>query len=148
MVRLHRRCLTVALGAALLVGVAPGAGAAPRAELWARWQAHDPTSSLRLDHSAWAGFLARYVETGADGVNRVAYGRVTPQDRATLDGYVEALARQPVSSLSRPQQMAYPLRRDRRRPLRLAPQRRPAQAQRRALVSQGDRRSACEATRF
>jgi hypothetical protein len=107
MIRLHRRWLTVALAAALLVGVAPGAGAAPRAELWPRWQAHDPGSSLRIDHSAWAGFLARYVETGTDGVNRVAYGRVTPQDRATLDGYIEALARLPVSSLSRPQQMAY-----------------------------------------
>jgi Protein of unknown function, DUF547 len=107
MVRLHRHWLVVAFAAALQVGIAAGAGAAPRAELWARWQVHDPASSTRIDHGAWAGFLARYVEASADGINRVAYGRVTRQDRAILDGYVAALAALPVSSLNRPQQMAY-----------------------------------------
>ena len=107
MIRLHRRWLVVALAAVLQVALSPAAGAAPRADLWARWQAHDPAASTRIDHGAWAGFLDRYVEVGADGINRVAYGQVTPEDRAILDGYVDALALAPVSSLSRPEQMAF-----------------------------------------
>ncbi len=33
-----------------------GAGGA-KAELWARWQKHDPASTQKIDHSAWDGFL-------------------------------------------------------------------------------------------
>ena len=43
--RLHRRWVVVALAAVLQIGLAAGAGAAPRAELWGRWQAHEPGSS-------------------------------------------------------------------------------------------------------
>ena len=75
----------VALAAALQAALAQGAGAAPQAVPWPRWQAHDPGSSARADHRAWGGFLARYLEVGADGINRVAYGEVTPDDREALD---------------------------------------------------------------
>ena len=34
----------------------------------------------------------RYLRIGGDGVHRVAYGEVTPEDRAALDGYIEQLA--------------------------------------------------------
>ena len=91
----------------LAPAVSPSAGAAPRAELWPRWQAHDPAAQARIDHGAWAGFLARYVRAGADGINRVAYGAVTPDDRSALDAYVEALAALPISRYARPEQMAY-----------------------------------------
>jgi len=83
------------------------AEAAPRAELWPRWQAHDPASGATIDHQAWGEFLARYVATGADGINRVDYAAVTPADRARLDADLERLAAVAISGYSRPEQMAY-----------------------------------------
>ena len=46
--------------------------AAPQAELWARWTAHDPASEITGDHGTWNRFLQTYVVPGIDGVNRVA----------------------------------------------------------------------------
>jgi hypothetical protein len=106
-IRLPRLWLMVALAAMLAPALGPGAAAAPRAELWPRWQAHDPAAQTRIEHGAWAGFLARYVAAGADGINRVAYGEVTPGDRAQLERYVEALAGLPISRYARAEQMAY-----------------------------------------
>jgi hypothetical protein len=76
-------------------------------QLWTRWEAHDPTSTARVDHSAWDAFLARYAGTAEDGIVRLAYGRVSEADKAALDGYVAMLARAPVSRLSRPEQFAF-----------------------------------------
>ncbi len=95
-----------ALGLALLL-IAGTAAAAPRAELWQRWTAHDPHASQRIDHHAWETFLARYLRIGADGVHRVAYSRVTASDRAALDAYIAELASLPISSYDRPEQLAY-----------------------------------------
>jgi len=81
--------------------------AGPRAELWERWTAHDPTSAQAIDHGAWEAFLTSYLRIGADGVHGVAYGLVTPADRRALDAYIDGLSRVPISSYSRPEQMAY-----------------------------------------
>ena len=43
-----------AFGFALLLLFAVPAAAAPNAELWERWTAHDPASTRTVDHSAWA----------------------------------------------------------------------------------------------
>ena len=83
------------------------AAAAPPAELWQRWTAHDPHSSRRVDHQAWEAFLARYLRIGADGVHRVAYSRVTPADRSALDAYVAGFADLPISGYDRAEQLAY-----------------------------------------
>ena len=77
------------------------AGAAPKAALWDIWAAHDPASGIIVDHAAWDRFLGQYVRPGSDGVNRVAYGAVTPGGKANLDGYIDMLASVPVHSLSR-----------------------------------------------
>lgn len=90
-----------------VLGLSFAAGAAPNSEPWPRWEAHDPKSTTAVDHGAWDRFLQRNVTAGADGINRVGYGRTAPEDRAALDGYVEALAATPVSRLSRPEQLAY-----------------------------------------
>lgn len=79
---------------------------APKAKLWAKWQAHDPASVATVDHAAWTAWLQRYVSTDGAGVNRVAYGKVTAEDRAVLDAYVGALAAAPVGALNRAEQMA------------------------------------------
>lgn len=81
--------------------------AAPDAVLWPRWEAHDPQSSAAVDHDLWGDLLTRYLVTGADGVNRFAYGDVTPTDREALDTYLQTLADTPISSYSRAAQMAY-----------------------------------------
>ncbi len=88
--------------------VAPLATAAPQAELWPRWEAHDVASAREIDHSDWGTFLASYLETGhPDGVNRIAYRDVTAGDRARLQGYIARMESVPVSRLNRDEQMAF-----------------------------------------
>jgi hypothetical protein len=115
---LRRPTLTARLLALLAVLVVSGALTrpamaafeslfAPKAELWKRWTAHDPSSKTRVDHGAWDSFLKRYVARGADGINRVAYAKVTKADRKSLDAYVARLAATKVSALNRTEQRAY-----------------------------------------
>lgn len=60
------------------------------------------------DHSPFDRLLARYVQASADGVNRVDYAawKANAPDRAALSSYIDALAREPVSRLSRNDQFA------------------------------------------
>ncbi len=101
----------VALGAALLVSLAGWVSIerlfAPKAELWPRWQAHDPDSTETVDHGAWQRILGAYLAPGADRVNRFAYASLGPADGRALDGYIAGLAATPVSALARPEQLAY-----------------------------------------
>jgi len=90
----------------LLAAAGPAAGA-PEAEPWPRWEAHEPGAAATIDHGAWSGFLAAYVAPGADGINRVAYGRVTAADRQALAGYIGRLSATPISSFDRPEQLAF-----------------------------------------
>lgn len=80
---------------------------APAAEPWPRWEAHDPASTLDIDHTPWARFVAAYGAEDPSGVVRVAYSRVSAEDRLTLGAYIERLAASPVSRLSRDEQFAY-----------------------------------------
>jgi hypothetical protein len=80
---------------------------APSADLWPRWQAHDPAATETIDHAAWDRLLATYVIHGEDGINRFAYRRVTPADRATLDGYIATLAATAIDGYDRAEQRAY-----------------------------------------
>lgn len=100
--------LTLFLSAMLLaMGVAP-ADAAPKAEPWLFWAANDPGSRTSIDHAPWDRFLKKYVVTNhLSGVNRVRYGSVTPDDRKSLDAYVQQLQRVEVTRLNRSEQKAY-----------------------------------------
>lgn len=95
------------IAAVLLAVVAPLLQAAPKAELWPRWTAHDAQATRSVDHGAWTGFLQQYLRPGADGINRVAYGQVAAQDRAALTGYLRRLQGERVSTLARSEQRAY-----------------------------------------
>lgn len=105
----YGRAMTSAriLAVLLLVFTALPAAAAPKAEPWARWAAHDDQSTLRVDHGAWDAFLAKYLRVAPPGPNRVAYGAVTPADKAALAAYVDTLAAVRVDGLGRAEQMAY-----------------------------------------
>jgi hypothetical protein len=101
------RGLALQVLALLLVLAGPGARAAPVAELWERWTAHEAQSRVTLDHGAWGSFLGTYVVEGADGINRLAYGRVTAADRAVLSAYIGRLAATPVGRLNRDEQRSF-----------------------------------------
>lgn len=93
-------------GLLALLGAA-SAAAAPSAELWDRWSAHEPASKVKVDHSAWSRFLRTHAVMGADGIVRVRYASVDGAGRGALDGYVASLGAVGVSRLSRPEQQAF-----------------------------------------
>ena len=97
--------LAVALACCL---VGNSALAAPEAELWPRWQKHDPASTRTVDHSPWLAFLGKYVAAEhPSGVNRLRYGDVTKTDKGALDGYIARLEKLPISDYGRNAQKAY-----------------------------------------
>jgi hypothetical protein len=100
--------------AIVAVAAAPGQGlkprqarAAPAADLWPCWTAHDRGSSASIDHGAYATLLERYVTRHDDGINRVRYAALRAEARAALDGYVTNLEAVDPDRLDRPEQMAY-----------------------------------------
>jgi Protein of unknown function, DUF547 len=92
----------------LVIGLAMiPAHAVPKAEPWDIWLEHDPQSVQSIDHAGWERFLTNYLRISSDGVHRVAYGEVTPEDRAALDAYIDHLAAVPITTYNRFEQMAY-----------------------------------------
>jgi hypothetical protein len=83
-------------------------GAAPRAELWRRWQQHDAADTRTIDHSEWGAFLQAYVvDKHPSGINRVRYNVVTASDRQRLQEYLEQMRAIPISHFNRQEQLAY-----------------------------------------
>ncbi|MFW5826697.1 MAG: DUF547 domain-containing protein [Alkalispirochaeta sp.] len=92
----------------LLVLFTSGLAAAPQAELWPRWEAHNPDSTTEIDHSAWGAFIDEYlVSDHPSGVNRVRYGDVSAADHRRLQNYLDQLQSTEVSDLNRDEQLAY-----------------------------------------
>lgn len=88
--------------------VAQTAGAAPKADLWPRWEKNDPANKQKVDHSAWDAFLKKYiVAPHPSGINRVNYAALAPDDRTALANYVKSLESVAVSGYSRAEQRAY-----------------------------------------
>ena len=84
--------------------------AAPKAELWGIWQAHNPDSTQRVDHSVWDNLLSRYIRSGSGdraGINLLDYAAVSAADKQQLTDYLERLAAVPVAELTRAEQRAY-----------------------------------------
>ena len=104
--RTRREVLATSGAAALASLWPPIAAAAPKAELWPRWQAHDRASTIVIDHAVWRQILATHLRLGPDGVSRFAYGRLSPIEKAAVASYIDALAKAPMSRLSRPEQLA------------------------------------------
>ena len=57
-------------------------------------------------HAPWDAFLSEYVVT-ADGMNRVRYGAVTPEDHRALKRYIEALEGLSPSAMGPDERLAY-----------------------------------------
>ncbi len=103
------KCVSVLLVALLcFIFFNPSAFAAPKAELWARWQQHDAENEKRIDHGPWAEFLQKYLITDhPSGVHLVSYDAVTTEDKDRLDNYLDRLQKVPVSNLNRAEQKAF-----------------------------------------
>lgn len=83
------------------------ATAAPKAEPWLRFAAHDQASAIAVDHAPWDRFLKAHVVAGKDGIARIAYAKIPTADKAALGEYVERLAATRVTGLARAEQRAY-----------------------------------------
>jgi hypothetical protein len=81
--------------------------AAPSADLWPRWEAHDAQNQTRIDHRDWAAMLRTYLYSAADGISRFAYGKVSEDDHSRLVGYLEQMSRINISEYNRDVQRAY-----------------------------------------
>jgi hypothetical protein len=80
----------------------------PRADLWARWQEHDPQDTRIIDHGAWQAFLERYLDAKhPSGISRVNYAAVTAEDRRSVEEYLRRLESTPISTHNRREQLAY-----------------------------------------
>jgi hypothetical protein len=104
---IRNRHPATATAALLLLGIATLAAAAPRADLWERWSAHDPGSAQRIDHRPWNEILNRFVVPASDGINRFAYSRVAAADRQRLRDYLQAMSRLEISRYRRDEQRAF-----------------------------------------
>lgn len=80
---------------------------APSADLWERWQAHDPQNRSVIDHRAWDALLKKYVVAGKAGITLVRYKAVTKSDRQELVRYIASLSALPIGHYSRKEQLAY-----------------------------------------
>ncbi len=81
--------------------------AAPKADLWERWAAHDPESTRIISHQLWNDFLSRYVSQHPDGINRVAYQKVSDSDRGRLKSYLQQSSQINISTYNRQEQLAF-----------------------------------------
>jgi len=99
--------------AAILIAAVFSAGftslerlAIPSAKLEdAHWK---QSGSASLDLTGpYQAFLDRYVRTDANGINRVAYGKVTRADKDSLNATIASMSKATVTSASRTEQLAF-----------------------------------------
>lgn len=96
--------LSAALLAVMMIGGSAVAGA-PKAQIDPRWQRSG--NGLAVDYGGLNAFLKRYGSTVPDGRTVIAYGRVTPADKAALSATIDRLEAVDVDALTRRQQFAY-----------------------------------------
>lgn len=84
------------------------AGAAPKAELWARWAVHNDANAATIDHADWDRWLKRYVVSDArDNIHRVRYAQVDDAGRDALNRYLMRLQTAQISRYARSEQKPY-----------------------------------------
>jgi hypothetical protein len=91
----------------VLLATASAALAAPKPDLWPRWEQHDPVSVAQIDHADWTRLIGAYARPSPDGVTRFDYGGVTTADRGILQKYIARLEATPISRFNRREQFAY-----------------------------------------
>jgi hypothetical protein len=105
---LYWRITYALLASVIFLFASSAVRAAPKADLWSRWQKNDPANRQRIDHSLWDKFLKKYViASHPSGINRVRYDAVSPEDRKALQSYLKHLQSLPISGYNRNEQKAY-----------------------------------------
>ena len=87
--------------------ITTAAFAAPKADLWPHWQAHDENATATIDHSAYDAFLRKYVVAHEHAPNGVRYGDVSAADHTRLKNYIEAMQQVDIAAYNRDVQRAY-----------------------------------------
>ena len=97
------------LGLALaILTVHSNAHCTSKAELWPRWQQHDPANTQTMDHSRWQAFLQKLVVTNhPSGINRVRYQALSAADFTALQGYIGSMQEVTISNYNRAEQKAF-----------------------------------------
>ena len=106
---LGRRTTLALVAATAMLALAPmaPAEAAPRADLWKRWTAHQPNATATIDHSVWDRLLKKHAIVRGGRANLLRYASFTAADRAALAAYIATLEMTPISRYSRREQLAY-----------------------------------------
>ncbi|MCB1827266.1 MAG: DUF547 domain-containing protein [Coxiellaceae bacterium] len=81
--------------------------AAPKKKLWPRWQVNNPLSTKTNNYTFWDYFLKKYVHPNADGINLVAYGQVSDQDKESLHRFLREMSQIHIDTYNRKAQEAY-----------------------------------------
>jgi len=103
----YRIRITWFVALATFVVLAGQSQAAPKAELWARWQKHDPANGQKIDHGGWDRLLKQYVVSHPSGIHRVRYQDFRAEDQTLLKNYIQTLRGVPISTYNRKEQQAY-----------------------------------------
>lgn len=80
--------------------------AAPKADLWPLWQASNPGSTEKIDHTRWQTLLNDYLLV-APGQTRFRYAAVSAQDKTALARYLDQLTALDPRRYNRNEQFAY-----------------------------------------
>ena len=100
--------MRVSIFMVLVLLLCPGvAYSAPDADLWPDWQAHDPHSMEKVDHSAWQNVLDRYLVAVEPGVTAFDYASAKSGGYGAISGYIASMTQVGVDDLNRDQQFAY-----------------------------------------
>jgi hypothetical protein len=102
------RSLQTFLASMLCLSLSAVGQAAPKADLWPRWQQHNPANPATIDFTFWHTFLATYVDTQhPSGIHRVRYASVSSADQQALQHYIAVLQTFSISTYNRQEQQAY-----------------------------------------
>ncbi|MEZ7818277.1 MAG: DUF547 domain-containing protein [Pseudomonadales bacterium] len=101
------KCFWLAATVLLVGTLASTAQAAPKADLWPHWSAHNDQWSKAIDHSRWQQLLDQRVHKNADGINRVSYKQFSAVEKNQLASYIQALAGLAPTQMNRAEQLAY-----------------------------------------
>ncbi|SIO27521.1 DUF547 domain-containing protein [Salinivibrio sp. ES.052] len=82
------------------------AHAAPKADYWPMWDAHNPDSQATFTHHSWQVLLDKYLQPQGQHT-LFNYAAVTDPDKETLDHYIRMLTERDPRTLTKNEQYAY-----------------------------------------
>src|SRR4029450_5463405 len=102
------RYVLTAIVSVFVLGLAMSVGAAPKAELWPRWQQYNAQNPAQIDFTFWNSFLAKYVDAQhPSGIHRLRYASVSAEDRQALEHFIVVLQTYPISTYNQQEQQVY-----------------------------------------